>query len=462
MRKQRFITAVAVACVCAMILSGIALADAPATPQATPSPSATSGQKPTPPPVQSGQAQNTSGAADAIQGLGLQTYPNIYAGGEVQPDGSVVLYLGPGDDAAFTTALHALLASSAVKALGPEPATTIVRVPQSIATLNAAGSAFVQALPQLKAQGFVQGGGTANPKTGTYDVTFAAVPNGMTTAEATAELQQTISPLIRVTSVNAPLMGEYYNREHDAPPYYGSDLVRNPNGEFCTTGFTVIGTLGLPRATTAGHCGQVTGTNFYTNGGWGVTAPSPDHNSTAYTDGTPINNLGQTSNIAYSPYSGYADIQFLRIPTEPQNEYGPYIWDGTGTAQPTPKPVGNPYTSYPVPGTELTLDGAFSRMVRHVKVTAAGAYTCFPGNGICGMIEFKDVSADGVTPVAQPGDSGGPVFCYACYSNGDVKPAGLIEGGPTAGPDPNANVYATFIQNDLNAIGGGSHIYTAP
>jgi hypothetical protein len=393
-------------------------------------------------------------------------YPNIYATGRMNPDGSVVIYLGPGDGTAFTNAMHALLASSRVQALGPEPTITTMRVPHSIATLNAAGSAFVRALPELKTQGFVQGGGTADPEAGTYDVTFAVAPDDMTAAEATTELQKTISPLIHVTTVHEPLMKEYttYNREHDIAAYYGGDLVKNPNsGGFCTTGFTVIGTLGYPRATTAGHCGQVTGNPpDYTNGGYGVTAPSPSQNSTTYDDGTIQRPLGETSNIAYTVYSGYADIQFLQIPGGGWSEYAPDIWVGSGTSQPTAQPVGNPYTAYPLPGQLLTLDGAFSRMVQHVQVTDAGTYTCFPANGICGMIEFKDVSTDGVSPVAQPGDSGGPVFCFACDPNGYAMPAGLIEGGPTAKPEPTNNVYATFIQNDLNAIGGGSHIYTAP
>lgn len=150
--------------VCILMVSGLAAAcspqigptdiagaGSPAGPQATP------GQKPAPPPVPPGQPQDTSGASDAIQHLGLYTYPNIYAGGEIKPDGSIMIYLGPGDDTAFLNALHALLASPTVKALGSEPAISITRVPHSEADFDAASRAFNAAIPQLTAKGFVPG-----------------------------------------------------------------------------------------------------------------------------------------------------------------------------------------------------------------------------------------------------------------------------------------------------------------
>jgi hypothetical protein len=353
-------------------------------------------------------------------------------------------------------ALHALLTSPTVQAFGPEPAITIMRVPHSENDFTAARIAFMNALPKLKAQGFVPSEAGPNPTAGTYDVSFSSAPQAMTAASATTQLQASASPLIRVTSITAPQMVSCANREHDFPAYYGSDLVRNPNGTFCTAGFTVIGTLGDARGTTADHCGEVTGSSYYTNGGYSVTAPSKQGRSQVYGDGTTINQYGQTSNHAYG---GDADIQFFWIPGV-TNNYGAYIWDGTGTSQPTAKPVGNPYTSYPMTGDFLTVDGAISRMVRYVYVQQAGPNTCFPANGICGVIMMNGYGGSADWPVEQEGDSGGPVFCYACYADGKVKPAGLIEGGPID-PNPNLPVYATLIGNDLAAI-PGSHIKTAP
>lgn len=473
MRKHRSMVSIAIACV--LMLSGLAVACTPVVTPASGSPASpegTPGQKASPiTSIQRGHPVDAT-ADQAINDLGLNRYSNLYAGGRIQPDGSVTIYIGPGDDSAFVNALHALLTSSKVRALGPVPQTRIVRVPHSEDDFTAARVAFQKALPQLAALGYVQGGGTPNPTAGTYDVTFTAAPNGMTAAAVTSYLQKSVSPLIRVTTVREPLMEEYSNRGHDSTPYYAGDLIKNPNnpglpGTFCTTGFTVIGTLQYPRATTAGHCGKVTGNEYYTNGKYTITAPSKTQNSVAYDDGSQPKNLGQTASddtYVYQPYSGFADIQFLRVPGGGYTEYAPYVWVGEGTSQPTGLPVGDPYATYPMPGTTLagiTMDGAFSRMVRHVMVIDAGPNTCFPGNGICGMIKLYGHSQDGTYPVAQPGDSGGPVFCYACHPNGHVQPAGLIEGGPKNKPDSNMPVYATFIGNDLAAI-PGSYIMTAP
>lgn len=479
MRRHRPAVAMVIACVCMLVLSGIALADAPATPQATPSlqatpnPQATPGQKLLPPPVPPPPIPGIANASQAIQHLGLSQFPNIYVGGVLQPDGSVVVQLGPGNDTAFTNALHALLASSAINALGPEPAVTIVRVPVGQAGFTAAMNALLAALPQLKTQGFVFATSEPDIPAGTYEVTFSAAPKGMTIVAATAELQETVSPLIRVTSLDAPPVHFASDREHDGPSSYdGSDLIHamyDPNDptrlSFCTAGFAIIGTLGTPRGSTAAHCNFGSTVNLtFKNGGYRINGydpaplPTPD-DSTQRTFGTKSN---------WQLNSQGVDIELLDQPGDP---YAPFVWVGQGTSAPTTRPVGPAYTSRPMNGTPLTFDGAFSREHRWVTVTNSNTTMCvgldsdgYPNRSVCNLIQTNLYSSppkgqpdQWPGPAVQGGDSGGPVFCYACYPNGTVEPAGLIEA--TNGSDA---AWATWIGADLNAIGGGAHIDTFP
>lgn len=155
-----------------LILAGLAVACAPqatptdqvrvgssASPSATPSSSAEPGQKlPPVTRIRIGHPVDAN-AGQAINDIGLSKYPDIYAGGRIQADGSITIYLGPGNDTVFLNALHALLASPGIEALGPTPKTTIVRVPHSEDDFTAARIAFQKVLPQLKSEGYLQGGG---------------------------------------------------------------------------------------------------------------------------------------------------------------------------------------------------------------------------------------------------------------------------------------------------------------
>lgn len=107
-------------------------------------------------------------------------------------------------------------------------------------------------------------------------------------------------------------------------------------------------------------------------------------------------------------------------------------------------------SGFPAVGEQLTTDGALTRTVRYVPVLDSGSGDCasLDGHAVCNLIILACRSADGVSPAAQPGDSGGPVFCYSCVSTG-VSPAGIIEGGTTAGQP----VYATDIGADLSQLG---------
>lgn len=147
--------------------------------------------------------------SQGIQSFGFELYPDIYEGGEYLGGHSLILYLGPGNDAAFLRDLHAFLNLPMLKATMITPKITIDRVPVSPAGWEAAMNALLAATHRLKAEGFVWSTSEPNFHTGTYDVAFSKAPKGMTTTAATAYLRKTVSPLIRVTSVDAPPV-EFY------------------------------------------------------------------------------------------------------------------------------------------------------------------------------------------------------------------------------------------------------------
>lgn len=130
--------------------------------------------------------------------------------------------------------------------------------------------------------------------------------------------------------------------------------------------------------------------------------------------------------------------------------YAPYVWVGTGTNQPTTMPVGGGFSSFPNSPQELTFDGAYTKTVRHAQIFGSGPGVCATENTsgayICNLIKFG--TAGDTAPLAVGGDSGGPVFCYACYPN-VVTPAGLIEGGN------GLYTFASYIGADQAVTGTG-------
>jgi hypothetical protein len=376
--------------------------------------------------------------ADAINNLGLTRFQNIYAGDLSNPDGSVTVYLARGSTTPFMSAVSSLLSSPAVQALGARPAITTVRVPESIADLDRSSRSMVSGFTALKADGFRTAYWEPDPRRGTLDVYLSATPHHMSAAAATAILQRKISQLVRVTTTTAPAQRFFYNRQQDAIPFYAGDLIVTSDGtEACSTGFTVIGTDGYPRAMTDGHCGATT----FTNGGYTVNSSFQ-----VVPSGGSKQTLGTTSDYQYG--NGY-DVQLLENSDE--SGFSPLVWVGVGTSQPTAMAVGSPMTDFPAVNSQLTTDGAVNRTVRYVPVQAAGSGVCVTlsesAGPICDLIQLAGTSAQGVSPTARPGDSGGPVFCYACVANA-VTPAGLVEGGSSPG-DP---VFATFIGTDLSEL----------
>ena len=385
--------------------------------------------------------------ADAINILGTTKYASLYAGDVVRPGGGVTVLIGPGSATAFRAAVTGLKAQPAIKALGREPAVTIQRVPESIGVLNTSSRTVTSHTAKLRAAGYKLATWWPDPQKGTVDVTLSAVPKGMSRSAVTSYLRRTLSSHLVVTSISAPVPQMTSNRSQDSVAFNGGDLIYAPSEDaWCTSGFTVIGAAGYPRAMTAAHCGDTT----FTNGGW----------SAPIGGGIPTSNGG--SRLTFGTTSNYHfqggtqdDIQLLENP----NEYGfaPAVWVGTGTAQPTSMAVAAPLAGFPAIGEQLTTDGSFTRTVRYVPVYKAASTACAGLNddgtivNVCNLIVLKGTSATGVTPVTQGGDSGGPVFCYSCVSTG-VSPAGIIEGDSVSG-GTEQYAYITDIGADLAQTG---------
>ena len=396
-------------------------------------------------------ADATGNAPQAINRLGLTRYASVYAGDLVNSDGSITVLLGPGSATSFRASISKLRPESGMKAFGHEPTVKIERVPQSIATLDSVSVTVADHVSQLQAAGYELSNWAPDPQKGTLKVALSAAPKGISAAAATRYLQRTLSRHLVVTSVSAPLAHVTADRQQDTIPFFAGDLIANSAAnDACTSGFTVIGTSGYPRAMTDAHCGNGT----FTNGGYAVTS----NFGLTTTSGTK-QTLGITSNYHLTNATGSsnlgADVQLLENPSNDALGFQPYVWVGTGTSQPTALPVISPMSGYPAVGQQLTLDGAFTRTVRYVPVLAAGPAVCGKSviNGtsntilLCGLIKLASSNANGVTPVVHSGDSGGPVFCYACSPDG-VEPAGLIWAD-----DPNGTAYASDIGLDLAATG---------
>jgi hypothetical protein len=385
--------------------------------------------------------------ADAINTMGTAKYASLYAGDVVRPGGGVTVLLGPGSATKFRAAVTGLKAESAVKAFGREPAVTIERVPESIGVLDASSRTVTSHNAQLRTAGYKLAHWWPDPQKGTVDVALSSVPKGVSLSAATSYLRRTLSPHVVVTSISAPVPQVASNRGQDTVPFFGSDLIYAPALDaWCTSGFTVIGTAGYPRAMTAAHCGDAS----FTNGGW----DAPIGGGIPTSDGGSSSKFGTTSNYHFQGGTT-TDVQLLENPIE--DGFGPYVWGGAGTAQPTPLAVAAPLAGFPAIGEQLTTDGSFTRMVRYVPVLDSGSGDCvnLNDNGstvtVCNLIILQGKNANGVTPVVQGGDSGGPVFCYSCASSG-ISPAGEIEGDSTSG-STEQYAYVIDIAADLGITG---------
>jgi len=380
-------------------------------------------------PVAQGLTQPVSSSvagsyASNIDSLGTTEFPTVYAGDQMNPNGSVTVYVGPGSDTAFVSRVKALpLAGVDDAPAGMPPAVSFVSVPHNVSTLNAARDALTHSQASLASKGYALATWSADAASGTIQAQLSAAPAGMTADGATAQLDTAVAPEIHVVSVTAPPATKDLNRQGDASPWKGSDRIYGQTfGNSCTAGFSVM-YYGFVQMLTAAHCQDQGFIN------------------------SPGLVLGSTSSYILNDGAGQ-DIQTLNPPSA--ESYTGNVWVGTGTNQPTEMPVGGPFANRPANGQPLTFDGSYSKTVRFVNLENNNACTHFtqdpPGVNFCGLLQFNYYNGNG-QPSDQEGDSGGPVFCYACYPR-VVTPAGIIEGqqGTTYS-------YATWIGQDLSLTG---------
>lgn len=185
------------------------------------------------------------------------------------------------------------------------------------------------------------------------------------------------------------------SRTADTYPWYGGDEVNGPDGA-CTSGYDWDGNS----MTTAGHCGNATFTN---NGA----------------------EVGKTYTIQWG--NGRIDLQRLTGST-----YLPYIWAGSGGNVPEPVSgsggvaIGGKYCT----GGVVTVQNC-SAVVSAIDICALIATTNQPLTNVCYL---DQASSSNSTEIAQPGDSGGPVYTYnsasAPYATGTMCASG--NGGKSA------------------------------
>jgi hypothetical protein len=376
--------------------------------------------------------------ADAINALGDSSYPSLYAGDSENPDGSVTVYLGPGSDDTFMTALSALSSAGISGTInGTLPPTHIVQVPQSISTLDADSALLAKNRSTLAAEGDNAITWGPDPSKGKLDVQLSAAPPKIPVSNATpaatagpttSTALQNLVPNVQITSTDAQKNYQAYDRYDDTTPYWGGDDLQIPGGGECTAGF-YWGAFGQTYMLTDSHCNQG---NFTNNG-------QP---------------YGYSAEWTY-PGTGY-DVQAL-LPASGE-AFAPAVWGGpAGDDDPPAYNQGGPLANFPASGSgsTLTVDGAVSGEVNNVQVEAAGSGWCTYiynyGGGlnvgtVCNLIIMSQFPVHNVTA----GDSGGPIY-YTGYfqSQGLITPAGLIEGYSADG----TTSYGTFIGTDISALG---------
>jgi hypothetical protein len=370
--------------------------------------------------------------ADTVNAIGRDSYSSTYSGDRLNPDGSVTMYVGPGDDtplvAATTTSLD--VPRSAIAGLGTSgalPAVNVVRVPRSEATLDSGEDAVVAAQGTLTNAGYEIASIVPAYDVGILQVSFAKAPTATTVASATQYLDA-IAPGAQVMSLDSPLSQGLDSRYGDRSPWYGGDYVDVNGYSFCTTGFVVYSyRTGAYAALTDAHCGEGTFSNVTNTGNIG--GPIGTSLTWSFTNGY------DTASI--SPVAGTV--------------FNSYVWGGVArSTSPPAYRVGGNVGNYPAIGEMLTYDGGATGEAPGVPVTQDDVCETISFSGsapqlICNLVGTANVSVTGYY-AATYGDSGGPVYStYYLPSQGLITPVGEIESASFA---LNANDYFTFIVPD--------------
>jgi hypothetical protein len=253
------------------------------------------------PPVStpSGSASGPSAAtlalsyfASQIETLGVEQYPDSFAGAKLTPAGDTIVYISDPSDNAMISAINSLNTSNYP--------VEFVDVKRSYNQLDALNQQVAAATGQLASEGIVLTEQNPDPASGTIIVNYSppdtvsfsklasargvSVTGASYAAGASSTLQAEFGSDVTLGQEMAPMTADDA-RGADVPPFYGGDGIINLNsGEACTGGFNVRNASGTPFMDTAGHCGTgtfattattigPTSTNWFTGGS--ATPPYP-------------------------------------------------------------------------------------------------------------------------------------------------------------------------------------------
>jgi hypothetical protein len=347
--------------------------------------------------------------AGSISELGESSYASTYAGVQIS-GGALDIYVVPGDDSAFLSAVAALDTANLPF--------TVVDVSQSYATQAATSQWLADNDSALQSQGINPGWWGSDPADNAIRValqspTSAQLTQLQTTAArvlpAAAAAQvlpagtaitlgnylpvaaavlnaQVPSPggiVVYPTLLGAGQQASGYN---DTTPFYGADQIKYTlsNTATCTSNFSFNGAANPNNhwVFTAAHCsGAASGRNFYTCASH---SSSGDCNynvgtvSTVYYNGQDFESIGPSSNAGYV-----------------WNDSNASLWSVNGYFEADP-------------GVYVTVDGEANGAHYGNYVIEGGGSTCvsYSGHLTCNAIVIET----GTSELCIPGDSGGPVL----------------------------------------------------
>ena len=328
--------------------------------------------------------------ADQVQTLGQNSYPNSFAGAELNAQGQVIVYAVASDDTALLSDIAALNQDRYPVVISPTSLSY-----NQLDTLNNEITANV---PQLATDGVQIESSAPDPASGTVTVTL--MQPGI---QATSALAQTIGTPVsssnyiasattllteRFTDVSIdPVYGSpafAAGRTNDTSPFSGGDQIYG--GQYnakCTSGFPVIDNgNGNIYMLGSGHCG---------NGKW-------------YANPSKTTYLGAVSKLYWR--NTYED-DFSTIYVNTQSTTA-NVW-ANGTSYHT---INGQIV--PAINTPMTFDGATSGEVPGNNVTAVDATIDNVYSSLCQCYynikyEIEAQNPSGTT-ICQGGDSGGPTY----------------------------------------------------
>lgn len=350
--------------------------------------------------------------ASQIETLGVEKYPNSFAGAKLTSAGDTIVYISDPSDNAMISAINALNTSNYP--------VEFVDVKRSYNQLDALNQQVAAATGQLASEGIDPTEQNPDPATGTIIVNYQSpdtasfsklasarglsVTGASYAADASSALQAKFGPDVTLGQEMAPMTADDA-RGADYPPYYGGDGIINlNNGDGCTGGFNVRNASGSPFMDTAGHCGTAT------------------YATTATTIG-PTSTNWFTGGSATSPYPTVWDVQAIKINSSSGGGGLGVVWVTRTATEAVDQ------TLIPAEGATITANGYKDGPVAATVVdvdTITDDIELSPGvyYNATHQVEMENLTP---TLICQTGDSGGPVFAPAGPTH--VAAVGIITAG---------------------------------